>query len=77
MCKIPSSGKFATFRMKLVLGESFMPLEVILDGGGNAELRAWKAFGQWVNTIRKATPKPVTQNMRCMPPENCYLHSRW
>ena len=38
-----------------------MPLGcVILEGGGNAELRAWKAFGQWVNTIRKATPKPVT-----------------
>ena len=39
-----------------------MPLGcVILEGGGNAELRAWKAFGQWVNTIRKATPKPVTR----------------
>ena len=61
MCKTPSSGQFATFRMKPVLGETFMPLGcVILEGGGNAELRAWKAFGQWVNTIRKATPKPVT-----------------
>ena len=39
-----------------------MPLGcVILEGGGNAELRAWKAFGQWVNTIRKVTPKPVIQ----------------
>ena len=38
-----------------------MPLRcVILECGGNGELRAWKAFGQWVNTIRKATPKPVT-----------------
>ena len=37
-----------------------MPLGcVILEGGGNAELRAWKAFGQWVNTIRKASPKSV------------------
>ena len=37
-----------------------MPLGcVILEGGGNAEKGAWKAFGQWVNTIRKATPKPV------------------
>ena len=35
-----------------------MPLGcVILEGGGNAELRAWKAFGEWVNTIRKASPK--------------------
>ena len=34
-----------------------MPLGcVILEGGGNAELRAWKAFGQWINTIRKAFP---------------------
>ena len=32
-----------------------MPLgSVILEGGGNAELRAWKVFGQWINTIRKA-----------------------
>ena len=38
-----------------------MPLGcVILEGGGNAELRAWKAFGQWVNTIRRASPKSVT-----------------
>ena len=37
-----------------------MPLGcVILEGGGNAELRGWKAFGQWVNTIRKASPKSV------------------
>ena len=37
-----------------------MPLGcVILEGGGNAELRTWKAFGQWVNTIRKAFPKSV------------------
>ena len=34
-----------------------MPLGcVILEGGGNAELRTWKAFGQWINTIRKAFP---------------------
>ena len=49
------SGKFAKFRVRPVLGETFMPLGcVILEGGGNAELRAWKAFGQWINTIRKA-----------------------
>ena len=60
MCQIPLSGKFATFRMKPVSGETFMPLGcVILEGGGNAELRVWKAFGQWVNTIRKASPKSV------------------
>ena len=28
-----------------------------LAGGGSAELRSWKAFGQWVNIIRKASPK--------------------
>ena len=51
------SGKFAKFRMKPVLGETFMPLGcVILEGGGNAELRAWKAFSQWINIIRKALP---------------------
>ena len=50
------SGKFAKFRMKPVLGETFMPLCVILEGGGNAELRAWKAFGLWINIIRKALP---------------------
>ena len=27
--------------------------------GGNAELRAWKAFGHWVNTIRQASQKSV------------------
>ena len=40
--------------------ETFIPLEcVILVGGGNAELRSWKAFGQWVNAIRRAFPKLV------------------
>ena len=35
-----------------------MPLGcVILEGGGNAELRSWKAFGHWVNTIRRAPPE--------------------
>ena len=53
------SGKFAKFRMKPVLGETFMPLGcVILEGGGNVELRAWKAFGQWINIIRRALPAP-------------------
>ena len=57
MCQIPLSGKCATFRMKPVLGETFMPLGcVILEGGGNTELRVWKAFGQWVNTIRTRMP---------------------
>ena len=64
------SGKFAKFRMKTVLGETFMPLEcVILEGGGNAELRAWKAFGQWINTIGKAFP--VTD-----PPEHARYAAR-
>ena len=52
------TGKFATFRMKPVFGETYMPLDcVILKGGGNAELRSWKAFAQWVNTIRRVFPK--------------------
>ena len=58
-CQIPLSGKVANIRMEPVLGETFMPVAcVILEGGGNAELRAWKAFGQWV--IRKVSPKSVT-----------------
>ena len=52
----PLSSKFVTFRMKPVLDETFMPLGcVIPEGGGNAELRAWKAVGQWINTIRRAS----------------------
>ena len=55
--------------MKPVLGETFMPLVcVILEGGGNAELRSWKAFGQRVNTIRKASPQfshSRTRTVRC------------
>ena len=72
------SGKFAKFRMRPVLGETFMPLGcVILEGGGNAELRAWKAFGQWINTIRKAFPvtdPPGTRTVRCK--EDCQFHPR-
>ena len=56
--------------MRPILGETFMPLGcVILEGGGNAELRAWKAFGQWINTIRKAFP--VTD-----PPEHAQYVAR-
>ena len=44
-----------------------MPLGcVILEGGGNAELRACKAFGQWVNTIPKRSQNQSFQNTRCM-----------
>ena len=47
-----------------------MPLGcVFLEGGGNAELRAWKAFDHWVNTIRKASPKSVI-------PENALYAAR-
>ena len=68
--QLTPSGKFAKFRMRPVLGETFMPLGcVILEGGVNAELRAWKAFGQWVNTIRKAFP--VTD-----PPEHARYAAR-
>ena len=46
------TGGFATLRLRLVSGETRMPKEcVILAGGGNAELRSWNAFGQWVNII--------------------------
>ena len=56
-----------------------MPLGcVILEGGGNAELRAWKAFGRLVNTIRKATPKTShPRTCTVCRQQNCYLHSRW
>ena len=46
--------------MKPVLGETFILRGcVILEGGGSAEMRSWKAFGQWVNTICRASPKSV------------------
>ena len=32
---------------------------VILEGGRNAELRSWKAFSQWVNTLRSVSQKSV------------------
>ena len=58
--QIPLSGQFATFRMNLVLGETFMPFGcVFLEGGGDAELRSWKAFGQSVNTIRRPSQRSV------------------
>ena len=46
-----------------------MPVgRVILEGGGIAELRSWKPFGQWVNTFRRASQKSVpsgTRTVRC------------
>ena len=70
MCKTPWSGKFATFRMKPVLGETFMPLGcVILEGGGNAELKAWKSFCHWSIRSAKRLQNLSHQNMRCMLPE--------
>ena len=54
----PLSGGFATFRLRPALGQTRMPMDcVIVAGGGNAELRSWKGFGQWVNIKRKASPK--------------------
>ena len=36
---------------------------VILAGERTAELRSWKAFGQWVTMIRRASPKtPSPEN---------------
>ena len=56
--------------MKPVLGGTFMPLGcVIQEGGGNAELRSWKAFGRWVNTVRRVSPKSV-------PPERALYAAR-
>ena len=56
-----------------------MPLGcVILEGGGSAELRAWKAFGQRVNTIRKASPKPVIPEHALYAARKFVIfHSRW
>ena len=39
---------------------------VILEGGGNAELRSWKAFGQWVNIIHKASPTNTISKTRSL-----------
>ena len=53
MCQTPLFGKFATFRVKPVLGETFMPLGcVILEEPG-------KPSANGSNTIRKASPKSV------------------
>ena len=60
------SGKFDKFRMKPVLGETFMPLEcVILEGGGNAELRAWKAFGQHHSQSSPCDRPSRARTVRC------------
>ena len=68
--QIPLSGKFATFRAKPVLGGTFMPLGCVsLEGGGNAVLRSWKAFGHWTNTIRRASPRSI-------PPEHALYSAR-
>ena len=54
----PLTGGSAIFCLRPLLGEPRMPMDcVILAGGGSAELRSWKAFGQWVSIIRKASPK--------------------
>ena len=54
------SGKFATFRINPVFGETCMPLEcIILEGGDNAVLRSENAFGQCVNTICRVSLKSV------------------
>ena len=56
--RIPLTGGVATFRLKPVLGTTRMPMNcVILASGENAELRSWKAFGQWATIIRRASPK--------------------
>ena len=56
--QIPLTGSFANFRMKLVLGETRMPLDcVMLARWRNDELRSWKALCQWVNIIRRVSPK--------------------
>ena len=73
----PLSGKFASFRVKPVFGEICIPLEcVILEGGGNAELRSWRPFGQLVNTIRRVSPKSVVPE-HALNKENCHLHTGW
>ena len=57
--QIPLTGISGTLRMKPVLGETYMPPDcVILEGGGNAELRSWKAFGKWVNIIHRVSSFP-------------------
>ena len=57
------SGKFATLRMKLAYGETSMPLGcVILEGGGNVDLRSRKAFGL-VNAIRRVSPEFVPTDL--------------
>ena len=59
------TGCFATFHLRAVLGETRMPMDcVILAGGGNAELRSWKAFGQWVKLYAKRLPEHPLRSTR-------------
>ena len=70
------SGKFAKCRMRPVLGETFMPLGcVILEGGGNAELRAWKVFWPMDQHHSQSFPRDRpsrTHTVRCK--EDCQFH---
>ena len=44
-------------------------MDASLEGGGNAVLRSWKAFGHWTNTIRRASPRSI-------PPEHALYSAR-
>ena len=51
------TGNFGTFRLMPVSGETCMPSDcVMMEGLGNAELRSWKAFGQWVIIMNRVSP---------------------
>ena len=50
---IARTDSFPNFRMKPVSGKTHMPLDSqILEGGGNAKLKAWRAFVRGSNIVR-------------------------
>ena len=64
------AGWCCDFSSEACLGETRMPMDcVILEGGGNAELRAWKASGQWVNSMRCVSLKAPS-------PEHAFFAAR-
>ena len=76
MSQIPLSGKFAAFRTKLVLGETFMPLGCVIRRQRRIEsLESLRPTGQHdpqsVPQISHSRTRVVCRQ------ENCHFHLRW
>ena len=75
----PLSGKFATFRTKLVLGETFMPLGcVILDRWRQRRLESLESFRPMGQHDPQNVPKISHSRTRVVcRQKKCHFHSRW